>query len=185
MRLTSTAWTLEMANYDEENVISRNMLLTLGECQHNYRRAAEVFTQRFNIQKSHMAFLRLETRLLKTGAIHNKTRHRLKSMTNDANSAMILAAVNVNPNVSIRQLAEDSGISYTSIRRILRQNKYHPYHVCLHQNLFGNDFQNRITFCTWLRERVINDCSFLSLILFTDEATFCNTGQVNRHNLHY
>jgi len=41
-----------MAIFDTEV----NMLLVLGECQKNYRRAAVVFRERYGIEKSHMTF---------------------------------------------------------------------------------------------------------------------------------
>ena len=39
-------------------------------------------------------------------------------------------------------------------------------------------------FCEWMRDAMIND-SFLQNILFSDEATFINTGYLDRHNMHY
>lgn len=88
-----------------------------------------------------------------------------------------------NPQISTRQLAPDSG--FFSIRRILKQQKYHSYHMWLYQDLFGNDFQNQITFCAWFCTVFNEDNSFLLLVLFSVKATFFNIGQVNRHNLHY
>ncbi|XP_076659903.1 uncharacterized protein LOC143363191 [Halictus rubicundus] len=45
------------------------------------------------------------------------------------------------------------------------------------------DYDHRVRFCEWLQGVVKND--FLCKILFSDEATFMNSGHVNRHNLHY
>ncbi|KZC13177.1 hypothetical protein WN55_05909 [Dufourea novaeangliae] len=72
-----------------------------------------------------------------------------------------------------------------SILRILHLNKFHAFHVSLHQALHGNDFQNRVNFCEWGLQKFQSDEMFLTKVLFTDEATFTNCGQVNRHNMHY
>jgi len=44
--------------------------------------------------------------------------------------------------------------------------------------------ENRVTFCQWVHQMEINN-EFLSLILFTDEASFTNYGLANLHNMHY
>ncbi|EZA49294.1 hypothetical protein X777_12319 [Ooceraea biroi] len=64
-------------------------------------------------------------------------------------------------------------------------NKFHPYHLSLHQALHGMDFVNRVEFCQWAQQQIrINDSSF-DTVLFTDEATFTNHGNVNLHNMHF
>ena len=68
---------------------------------------------------------------------------------------------------------------------ILHQHKFHPYRMSLHQDLYGNDFLKRVNFCNWIRRKMRTDVSFLSHVLFFDEANFKNTGNVNRHNMHY
>ena len=69
--------------------------------------------------------------------------------------------------------------------RILHQHKFHLYCVSLHQDLYGNDFLKRVNFCNWIRRKMRTNVSFLSHVLFSNEANFANTGNVNRHNMHY
>ena len=57
--------------------------------------------------------------------------------------------------------------------------------MSLHQDLYGNDFLKRVNFCNWIRRRMRTGVSFLSHVLFSNEANFANTGNVNRHNMHY
>ena len=57
--------------------------------------------------------------------------------------------------------------------------------MSLHQDLYGNDFLKRVNFCNWIRRKMRTDVSFLSNVLFSDEANFENTGNVDRHNMHY
>ncbi|KYN38494.1 hypothetical protein ALC56_07140, partial [Trachymyrmex septentrionalis] len=53
-----------------------------------------------------------------------------------------------------------------------------------HQELHGNDFQNRVQFCEWALQRLQEDNMFVTKILFTDEATFTNNRQTNLRNMH-
>ena len=69
--------------------------------------------------------------------------------------------------------------------RILHQHKFHPYRMSLQQDFYGNDFQKRVNFCNWIRRKMRTGVSFWSHVLFSDEANFANTGNVNRHNMHY
>ncbi|RZB40097.1 hypothetical protein BDFB_006420 [Asbolus verrucosus] len=58
----------------------------------------------------------------------------------------------------------------------------HPYHLQRVQALRPTDYPRRVRFCQWFVDQV-ND-SFLSKILFTDEAQFSRSGIRNLHSLH-
>lgn len=164
-----------MAQFDTEV----NMLLVLGECRNNYREASNVFRQRYGVDKSHMAFHRLEIRVRTTGSVISRTRNRVKQIINEDNKVNILAAVNINPHISQRQLERESNISQTSIRRLLKTEKFHPYHLVLHQELLTTDYDQRIRFCAWMRRAIEENNNFFVNVLFSDESTFTNCGQVN------
>ncbi|CAL1688642.1 unnamed protein product [Lasius platythorax] len=166
---------------------SVDMLLVLGECQGNYRRASELYAVRYPERptKSHMAFKRMKDRLRRHNSFQLPLQERIRPTTNNNNAINVLAAVAVNPHLSTRQISRDSGISKSSVSRILRNNRMHPYHISLHQELTGNDFIQRVNFCNWMQEKLAQDDTFLSKILFSDEATFSNIGAVNRHNMHF
>lgn len=85
-----------MARFDVEG----DMLLILGECQKNARRAAQLFFERYGFQKSHMAFVRLEKRLRVHGKLSGIKRQREKSVVNYDNSVNIFVSIEVNPHVS-------------------------------------------------------------------------------------
>lgn len=162
--------------------IEIDMLLTLGECRKNYREAAQLWAVRFpDIPKSHMAFKRLEVRGRSTGSLRNKKRVRRHTKTNDDMAIGVLGAVAINPHVGSRELAHASGMCQKSVLTILKKHNFHPYHLSLHQELYGLDFQNRITFCNWLRLAVRENNVFLSKIIFSDEASFTNCGQVGNY----
>ena len=82
-------------------------------------------------------------------------------------------------------MEKKSRISQRSVLRILHQYKFHPYRMSLHQDLRGNDFLKHVNFCKWIRRKMRTDVSFLSHVVFSDEANFVNTGNVNRYNMLY
>ena len=100
-------------------------------------------------------------------------------IVDENNAAAILAFAALNPHASSRQMEKKSGICQRSVLKILHQHKFHPYRMSLHQDLYGNDFLKRINFCNWIRRKMRTDVSFLSHVLFSDEANFTNTGNVN------
>jgi hypothetical protein len=63
--------------------------------------------------------------------------------------------------------------------------RIYPYHLEPHQELHGEDFANRVTFCEWAEEKIRNDEHFFERVVFTDECCVKNNGAVNKHNLHY
>ena len=74
------------------------------------------------------------------------------------------------------------------IQRVLltsAESKHVLYRMSLHQDLYGNDFLKRVNFCNCIRRKMHTDVSFMSHVLFSDEANFPNTGNVNSHNVHY
>ena len=57
--------------------------------------------------------------------------------------------------------------------------------MSLNQDLYGNDLLKRVNFCNWIRRKMRTDVSFLSRMLFSDEANFANARNVNTHHMHY
>jgi hypothetical protein len=90
-----------------------------------------------------------------------------------------------NPHISCLDISaqlETVEISRSSVLKILSKHKFHPYHMELHQELHGDDFQNRIAFCEW---GIRNEEIFFERDVFTDESTFKNNETVNKHNMDY
>jgi len=46
-----------------------------------------------------------------------------------------------------------------------------------------NDFQQRLEFCNWAQAMLRPE--LFRYVMFSDEATFHNNGQLNRHNYYY
>ena len=131
-----------------------------------------------------MAFKRLANRFCRFGTV-KQTRVKGRPIVNDNNAVAILAFATLNPHRSSRRMTKKSGISQRSALRILHQYKFYPYRMSLHQDLYANDFLKRVNFFNWIRSKMHTDVSFLSHVLFSDEANFANTGNLNRHNMHY
>ena len=64
------------------------------------------------------------------------------------------------------------------------RDSLYPYHLQRVQGLSETDFPPRKAFCTWLLQMCAQDQTFLSTILFTDEAKFTRNGVQNFHNTH-
>ena len=93
-----------------------------------------------------MAFKRLADRFCSFGTV-KQTRVKRQPIVNENNVAAILAFAALNPHGSSRQIEKKSGISQRSVLRILHQHKFHPFHMSLHQDLYGNDFPKCVDFC--------------------------------------
>ena len=163
-----------------------NMFMVLGECRKHYRNAQDFYAACYpdRQQKSPMTFKRLADRFYRLGTV-KQTRVKRRPIVNENNVAAILAFAALNPHAGSRQMEKKSGISQRSVLRILHQHKFHPYRLSLHQDLYGNDLLKRVNFCNWIRRKMRTDVSFFSHVLFSDEANFANTGNVNSHNMHY
>ena len=75
----------------------------------------------------------------------------------NGNEVAILAAVAHNLHMSVRQLERGSGISRSSVWRILHRRKFHPYLMSLHQELYANNFDARIVFCCFALQQLQNN----------------------------
>lgn len=99
-------------------------------------------------------------------------------------SDQVLAIVEQDPAISTRRVALRTGLSHSSVHRILRAEGMHPYHHTPVQALLPADFESRRLFCNILLERSVNDPMFLNRILWTDESQFTRDGVFNFHNTH-
>lgn len=123
--------------------------------------------------------------LLKREMSHIKKNERTKTALTQENEMTVVLKVTEDPHISTREISEQSDISRTVVQRILKKNKFHPYHIQLMQELLDEDFEKRVTFCEWAQQQILQDRDFFNYVLFADEATFHKNGFVNRHNFHY
>lgn len=166
-----------------------NMIFVLGECQKNPLLASRVYAARYpDVEKKPRpeAFASLLERFQETGNVAFRKRQVIeKLVTNEDNSLTVLLTVQENPNVSTKEIERMTDIERTSVKRILKQNKYHAYHIELHQELYERDFLQRQNFSILFLNMIWDNPGFVDNVLFSDEATFKSNGLVNKHNLHY
>ena len=88
--------------------------------------------------------------------------------------------------ISVSALSKKACCSKGSAHAFLRKElKLFPYKITIGQVLSVDHKQRRLTFCTWLLNKINSDPSFLFTILWTDECSFKLSGHVNRQNIRY
>jgi predicted transcriptional regulator len=175
-------------NFTQNEMV--NMIFILGECQRNVALAVRVYHERYpNLRQPQSSTLKkLLDRFILTGSVaypKKVFRPAHTIITNDEAQFNVIATVIENQQVSQRQIACSLEISQSSVQRVLKKHRFHGYHMTLNQELHGRDFENRTSFCNFIREQLQQDVNYASRILFSDEATFKNNGMVNKHNAHF
>jgi hypothetical protein len=82
-------------------------------------------------------FARLIKKLCETGSINPRKRNRRKTRTDEAAEVAVLGAVANNPNLSTRQTESYSGISKTSVHRVLKRYNFLPTTYSYTRNCMG------------------------------------------------
>jgi len=96
----------------------------------------------------------------------------------------VLRAVEQEPETSIRNIAREHQLSYSTVQRILKEEKLHDYHYTCVQHLREEDYPRRKRFCEDFLRRVDEDPEFPSRVIFSDESLFTREGIFNSHNMH-
>ena len=155
-------------------------------------RSSRVVAAEFNARHperepiSHNGVAQLISRFRETGSVADKPRSgRPKTATDEATTVAVLASFSKSPQRSTRRLSKESGVSRTSIRRILSSNKWHPYKIQLHQHLTEDDPDRRVQFAEWATAELATNPDLPLLVLFSDEANFYVNGEVNKQNHRY
>lgn len=97
----------------------------------------------------------------------------------------IMAAVRANPNISVRQLSAENGLSKSYVHKILKKHKFKSYKYQPHQELREGDSENRSAFCQIMMDKSNNEPDFLERVCFTDECTFTLNNQPHSQNFRY
>ncbi|KAJ8912320.1 hypothetical protein NQ315_005924 [Exocentrus adspersus] len=137
--------------------------------------------QRYHLTK---CFVKLKERFERTANANYEKTARTHACSNQDRQIDIVGCAIQNPSRSIREISDEISISKSVVHRTLKKNNFHPYHPEHHQFLTEQDCQKRVQFSEWATIK-LQDESFFSKVLFTDESSFTNTGRENRHNYHY
>jgi hypothetical protein len=96
----------------------------------------------------------------------------------------VLQLVEENASTSVRKLSSECNITKTIVHDILKEQLLHPYHIQKVHAMSEADYAPRVEFCTAFLERQRTNPTFISHVLFTDEAGFTRDGIINCHNMH-
>lgn len=170
------------------NAEAYDMLAVYFQSFENAVIASREYALRYPQRRHHSreVFTRLARRLRETGRVQPiPVPVRRRRIRNEENIINVLAHIEADPHLSVREISRDLQLTRWCVHKILKDHRLYPYHVALHQALMNPDFDQRIDHCHWLLNMVEEYPQFLSRILWTDEATFNSAGGVNLHNMHY
>lgn len=105
--------------------------------------------------------------------------------TSDVCDTMICASVEANSRQSSKQIVETVGTSSSTVRKILKKNKYHSYKIQKFNKIFPENCFQRMQFCETVMEKCNNNDNFLQNIIFTDESSFPLHGNHNPQIVRY
>ena len=94
----------------------------------------------------------------------------------------VVRAFEEDPTTSQRKVSCATGISVSSVNKILKEENVRPFKFTKVQELLDNDFAARLDFCHNVIRRTQRDRYFVEKLAFSDEATFHLNGYVNSHN---
>lgn len=97
---------------------------------------------------------------------------------NDSNIISVLGIFEINPYISIREIIRQLNILRSTVIRILKKIHFHPYRISLTPALSNNNMCNKVQFCRWTLEILRINSTFFQNVLFSDESTFYNIGQL-------
>lgn len=159
-----------------------------GLANGNSRAAARLYAGKYPTRRQpyHGTFARVHQNLADYGSFRPTIEGRGLRRTARTPIAEedILRAVNRNPSTSVRTLSAASGISRSTVHRVLQCEGLHPFHVQRVQLLQPDDYPQRVVFAQWFINQSAADPHFASSVLFSDEATFTREGVFNTHNAH-
>lgn len=127
---------------------------------------------------------KLMRRFEETGNVSVAVKKRRRNILTEENQVNIVGYFEVNPNSSIRDAVDATGISAGSIHYVLKKYKYKPYKPKLTQKLNPTHYPRRIEFCQTLVEMQHLNVNFLEKVLWTDESCFSTSRRRNRSHYH-
>jgi transposase len=155
----------------------------------NYQETANAFANAFpnSPKPSSSTVMRLIKKFRNTGSVNNAPKSgRPNLATGDDKTTDVLARVHAEPiGNSTRRISDEAGISKTSVLRILKKNKFHPYKMQILHALHPGDEARRFDFCNWIENWILVDPDLPNNIMFSDEALFFLNGTTNRQNYRY
>lgn len=170
----------------EDERIEILIMLGCGDKRRNHREVRDMFNEKYPnrppIGQSTVSRVASKWRTSRTIKDNAKSGRPGISEEKKIN---ILLSLQEDSHSSSTQLGRDYDIHQTTVSKFLQKEKFHPYKPVFVQELLDDDPDRREQFCEIMIELTDNNARFVQKICFSDEATFCLNGQVNRQNYRY
>ena len=160
-----------------------DMHFVYGFCDGNARAAVEEYQSRFPNRRipSGSVFTRIHQTLRDTGSLLSVSVQSEREVVWTINTREnILQMVQRSPHLSIRRMASRIGVSRMQVWRTLHEEDLYPYHDQRVQHLEPGNHAQLMDFCHWIKVHP----GLLSVVLFSDEASFTRDGVNNLRNVH-
>lgn len=128
---------------------------------------------------------RIENKFRDLGHVRDKPKTGRQAALDEDRQLDALLMVQENPHSTLVGVASQLNTSKNAVFRLLHRLKFHPYKVQLVQELSDDDFDRRGQFCQIMMDLSNANPGFIRNIVFSDEATFCLNGTVNKQNCRY
>jgi hypothetical protein len=109
-------------------------------------------------------------------------RVRRSTVVRETRVAEVSLRLNASLHKSLRKLAQETRMLYSSCRRAVKTLQLLTYKVHIIQQLVPLGCEKRHHFCEWFLAKVADDPRMLDVTLFSDEARLHRTGYVNSQN---
>lgn len=175
-----------MAHLSEMQRIEILIMIGCGDKTRSQMEVCTMFNAKYpdrSITQSTVS--RTERKFWENGNVRNLPKSGRKNQIDEEKQLDILLGFEENAHKSTRQIAAENNASKSSVLRVLKKEKYHPFKVHLVHELNEDDGDRRIEFCETMMNMCHANPQFRNRILFSDEATFCLNGAVNVQNCRY
>ena len=160
-----------------------DVLFVYGFCDRNAVAAVQEYQRPFPDGRipSRSVFTRIHQTLHDTGSLPSVSMPSERLVVRTINTREnIIQIVQKRPCLSTRRMASRIGVSRIQVWRILHEEDLYHYHDQRVQHLEPGDHAQRMALCNWIKVHP----GLLSVILFSDEASFTREGVNNLRNVH-
>lgn len=176
----------KMPYLTERHKIEILMMIGYGDRTRTQNEVTHLFREKYpNLPPiSRSTVSKIEKQFRENGHFRQTNNHRRSALSEEV-KINVLLSVEENPHVSTRQIARELEISQSSVERVLKVEKFHPYKITILQELTEDDPDRRLQFCEQMMDLLDRNVLQIENVLFSDESTFMLNGEVNRQNCRY
>lgn len=161
------------------------IVLLSGQIGLSHREIANQMNDKYSgLNIVHSTVGKIIRKFKETGSVLDKQRSGRPSLDDDTKT-VLLAKVVSSPTNSLRKNSSELSIPKSTIHKVLQLEKFHPYKLQLLHNLNDDDFDRRSEMCEWFLAQINVNPNFLNGVMFSDEACFHVSSEVNKQNMRY